>query len=57
MNMQNKILGSIPFFQQLNEALVGDLVLHLQPLRVEAAEMLYHRGDKATLSTSGRKCP
>lgn len=55
MNMQDKVLSNIRFFQLLNEALISDLVIHLQPLRVEPGEIVYHRGDKSNESRGRRR--
>ena len=45
MNMDNKMMQTIPFFTSIDHNLLGSLLSSLQPLRVEQGAIIYRRGD------------
>jgi hypothetical protein len=52
MNVRNKVLQTIEFFRTLDETLLGNIILYLQPIKVDQAEIIYRRGDMANESNN-----
>jgi hypothetical protein len=47
MNMNKGFISHIPFFKSLDPLLLINLVVCLQPLKVDHGEVIYRRKDRA----------